>query len=117
MQRRPAGKHYGGYWEVPGGKVEPGELPGAALVRELREELGVDIAPGGPHPLTFAAGPRTDAPGVLVILLYTITAWRGEPRACEPGASIGWFTPEDMASLLRPPLDIAMCDALAATSW
>lgn len=112
MQKRPRHKHYGGWWEVPGGKVEPGELPADALVRELHEELGVRIEPAALLPTMFATGPREDRPGALVILLYTVAAWDGVPRACEPGAEIAWFETEDLAGLRLPPLDIIMCEAL-----
>lgn len=101
MQQRPAGKAHGGLWEFPGGKVEPGESPQDALVRELAEELGIAVAQEALSPLGFA----TDA-GV-VLLLYRCVAWAGIPHALE-AAALCWDTADALARLPMPPLDVPL---------
>ncbi len=75
VAQRPAGKSLAGLWEFPGGKIEPGEAPAAALVRELAEELGIEVAEADLHPLTFVAHAYPDFQ--LLMLLYTCTRWTG----------------------------------------
>lgn len=104
MHRRPAGKHHAGLWEFPGGKVENGEIPQLAIVREVAEELGIALDPGALHPATFAQGELDRDGREIVILLYTCDRWMGDPVALE-GGEIAWFTPADMAALAKPPLD------------
>ncbi|WP_427969622.1 (deoxy)nucleoside triphosphate pyrophosphohydrolase [Altererythrobacter sp.] len=117
MHRRPLEKHHGGLWEFPGGKVDPGESPEEALIRELHEELGIVIAPGVSTPAGFAQESRAEHTDwirkPIVILLYTIEDWTGEPFAHEGGA-IDWFVPAEIEQLARPPLDIALCRHLFA---
>lgn len=111
MHRRPPEKHHGGLWEFPGGKVEPGEPPDAALEREIREELGIAIRRESLDPAGSAqSAPREGAPGI-VILLYRTGEWAGAPQALE-GGEIAWLTPEEIAPLPKPPLDVALCRAL-----
>lgn len=104
MQQRPPGKRHAGLWEFPGGKVELGESPRAALVRELNEELGIAALGDELMPLAFAESqPGGGEPGI-VILLYRVGAFQGQPVA-DDGAAIGWFAPADIARLPLPPLD------------
>lgn len=105
MQRRPAHKQHGGLWEFPGGKVEPGEMPVEALVRELAEELGIVVAPDALSPLSFA----TD--GAVLMLLYRCTGWRGMPQPLAAEA-LCWDTPGALAALPMPPVDMPLIAAL-----
>jgi 8-oxo-dGTP diphosphatase len=110
MARRPAGKQHAGLWEFPGGKVEPDETPKAALVRELREELGVEIDPQGLDPIAFSESPGARH---LVLLLYRCRSWRGGAQALD-AAEIRWFAVDEFAALDMPPADRPLAEALAA---
>jgi 8-oxo-dGTP diphosphatase len=110
LQRRRADRGHGGLWEFPGGKLEPGEGPEAAAMREMAEELGVAIAPAALDPVGFASGARADGGGI-VILLYACRTWRGEPR-CLDAEAIGWFEPAAVPGLAMPPLDYPLAAAL-----
>lgn len=113
MQRRRLDSAHGGLWEFPGGKVEAGESPESALVREIAEELGVTIHIGDLAPIAFASG-TTTGPSVvrpLVILLYTCTRWNGEPQ-CLEGEAIAWCAVDDLPSLEMPPLDYPLAERL-----
>lgn len=104
MHRRPYGKAHGGLWEFPGGKVEHAEIPVKALIRELREELGITVRAADCEPSVFAEEPGDTGAQPIVILLYKVTEWEGEPEALEGGA-VAWCTPERIAELDKPPLD------------
>ncbi len=111
MHRRPAGKHHAGLWEFPGGKVESGETPAQALVREIEEEATLKLDPVDLEPAGFAEEPSRFGAKPIVILLYT-SEWDGsEIRSCE-GGKLSWFSPDAIKELAKPPLDIALAAQL-----
>ena len=107
MHRRPLHKHHGGLWEFPGGKVEPGERPREALVREIQEELGLSLAPHAVQPVAFAEENETGSAKPIVIMLYS-SSWDGSPVAALEGGEIAWFKPHAIDLLPKPPLDIEL---------
>jgi 8-oxo-dGTP diphosphatase len=111
MQRRPAGKAHAGLWEFPGGKIEPGESPEVALVRELVEELGISVVAADLAPLAFATAPAGGRS--LLLLLYVCKRWHGEVRALEADAIV-WRRPADLRGLAMPPADLPLVAALEA---
>lgn len=104
MHRRPEGKDHAGLWEFPGGKVEVSEIPVKALIRELREELDIEVQSEHCLPAVFAQDPPESSDRPIVILLYILEQWTGSPRALE-GGKIDWFSPSQIESLDKPPLD------------
>lgn len=111
VQQRPAGAAMAGLWEFPGGKIEPGETPEAALVRELDEELGIAVDPGTLAPLTFASAALGGRH--LLLLLYLCRTWQGEPRALE-AAALRWCVPSALRDLAMPPADLPFIAVLEA---
>ncbi len=112
LQQRPEGRSLAGLWEFPGGKVEPGETPEAALIRELEEELAITVPQACVAPAAFASAPLDDRH--LLLLLYITRKWTGVPRALEATA-LRWVRPADMHDLPMPPADrplIGLLDAL-----
>lgn len=112
LQQRPPGKNLAGLWEFPGGKIEPGETPEAALIRELAEELGISVSTACLAPATFASAPLGDRH--LLLLLFVCRKWQGTPRAIEASA-LTWVRPVQMHTLPMPPADrplIGLIEAL-----
>lgn len=102
IARRPQDKAMAGLWEFPGGKVKPGELPEAAVVRELKEELAIDITESCLAPLTFASHVYDDFH--LMMPLYVCRVWKGTPTAKE-GQEVKWVRPLRLADYPMPPAD------------
>jgi 8-oxo-dGTP diphosphatase len=102
IAKRPPGRSLAGLWEFPGGKVEQGESPEHALVRELAEELGIDIAPADLAPLTFASYDYPDFH--LLMPLFLCRSWRGEVAPHE-GQELRWVKPAELLSYAMPPAD------------
>ncbi|ESQ93664.1 8-oxo-dGTP diphosphatase MutT [Asticcacaulis benevestitus] len=102
IAQRPEGKQLAGLWEFPGGKVEPGETPEIALIRELEEELGITVKQACLAPFVFAS--HTYETFHLLMPLYLIRRWEGEPEAKEHKA-IKWVRPNDMGNYPMPPAD------------
>ena len=102
LAQRPEGKAMAGLWEFPGGKVDPGETPEAALIRELAEELGIDVTASCLAPFTFASYAYPDFH--LLMPLYVCRKWSGIPTARE-GQRLSWVWPARLADYPMPPAD------------
>lgn len=105
IAKRPEGKAMAGLWEFPGGKVEPGETPETCLIRELREELGLDTEESCLAPLTFASHSYEDFH--LLMPLYVCRVWNGIPKPKE-GQTLKWVRPNDMSDYPMPAADIPL---------
>ena len=111
LQQRAPGRSMAGLWEFPGGKVEKEETAEAALVREIEEELGVQLDPADLQPACFASdeiGGRR-----MILLLYLCRAWRGEPAPLD-AAALRWATLGEMRALPMPPADEPLIPLLEA---
>ncbi len=102
LAQRPEGKSMAGLWEFPGGKVEAGESPEATLIRELDEELGIEVKEACLAPLTFASHRYEDFH--LLMPLYVCRRWSGNVRGRE-GQSLKWVRPNRLREFPMPPAD------------
>jgi 8-oxo-dGTP diphosphatase len=105
IAQRPAGKMMGGLWEFPGGKIEADETPEAALIRELKEEIGIDTSASCLAPLTFAS--HAYETFHLVMLLYVCRRWQGVARGRE-GQALKWVAPKALRDYPMPPADLPL---------
>jgi 8-oxo-dGTP diphosphatase len=105
ISKRPEGKQFGGLWEFPGGKAEADERPEAALIRELKEELAIDVAESCLAPLTFASHSYDDFH--LLMPLYVCRRWQGTVRGAE-GQELAWVRPLRLRDYAMPPADIPL---------
>lgn len=109
VAQRPEGKSMAGLWEFPGGKVADGETPEAALVRELAEELAIEVCETCLYPLSFASHAYDDFH--LLMPLYTCRKWEGIPTPQE-GQELRWLFPNALTALAMPPADAPLVQAL-----
>ena len=113
IAQRPEGKAMAGLWEFPGGKIEPGETPEAALIRELQEELGISTQAACLAPVSFASHSYENFH--LLMPLYVCRKWQGQPQAKEHTA-LKWVRPQNLRDYPMPPADepliAALCDLL-----
>ena len=109
VAQRPQGKSLAGLWEFPGGKVDPGERPEAALIRELREELGIEVKEPCLAPLTFASHAYEDFH--LLMPLYVCRRWEGFVASRE-GQALKWLLPNQLRDIPMPPADEPLIPAL-----
>ncbi len=109
IAQRPEGKHLAGLWEFPGGKLGEGETPEAALIREAREELGIDIEESCLAPVSFASHAYDDFH--LLMPLYVCRIWNGTVIARE-GQALKWVRPAKLTDWPMPPADAPLVAAL-----
>ena len=109
LAQRPPGKSLAGLWEFPGGKVEPGETPEQALIRELKEELAIDTWSSCLAPLTFASHSYPDFH--LLMPLFACRRWDGIPTPQE-GQTLAWVRPNQLRDYPMPPADLPLIPIL-----
>jgi 8-oxo-dGTP diphosphatase len=109
LAQRPEGKAMAGLWEFPGGKVEPGETPEHALIRELAEELGIGTWESCLAPLTFASHGYPDFH--LLMPLFACRKWEGQPQPHE-GQRLAWVRPQRLRDYPMPPADLPLIPIL-----
>ncbi len=109
LAQRPEGKSLAGLWEFPGGKVEPGETPEAALIRELKEELGIDTWKSCLAPLTFASHTYDDFH--LLMPLFACRRWEGI-AAPQEGQNLAWVRPQNLRDYPMPAADLPLIPIL-----
>ena len=105
LAQRPEGKSMAGLWEFPGGKVEAGETPEAALIRELGEELAIDTAESCLAPLSFVSHAYDDFH--LLMLVYVCRKWKGTPQPVE-GGELAWARAARLRDYDMPPADLPL---------
>ena len=105
LTKRPKNKHLAGFWEFPGGKVETGEVPENALVREIKEELDININSQCISPLSFSEFDYEEFQ--LLLLLYVCRRWEGQPKSMENN-KIMWVKPNMLRKYRMPPADDAL---------
>jgi 8-oxo-dGTP diphosphatase len=109
LARRPPGKPLAGLWEFPGGKIEAGETPEAALIRELKEELDIEVAAKCLAPLTFASHAYPEFH--LLMPLFVCRRWEGD-IAPQQGQELAWVRAKRLAEYAMPPADEPLKAAL-----
>jgi len=109
IAQRPDGKSMAGLWELPGGKVENGESPEAALIRELAEELGINVTEACLAPLTFAS--HDYGTFHLLMPLFVCRRWTGMVEARE-GQTLRWVRPSNLRDFAMPPADEPLISSL-----
>jgi 8-oxo-dGTP diphosphatase len=109
IAQRPVGKRMAGLWEFPGGKVEQGETPESALIRELKEELAIEVKEACLAPFAFASHGYPDFH--LLMPLYVCRRWEDTPQAIEAQA-IKWVRPRDLSQFPMPPADAPLIPML-----
>ena len=105
ISKRPKNKHLAGFWEFPGGKVETNEVPEIALIREIKEELDININKKCIAPLSFSEFDYKEFQ--LLLLLYVCRRWEGEPKSMEQNEII-WVKPNMLRKYKMPPADDAL---------